>query len=84
MPEPLELPEATLQQANKTGINYDNTDDILAENSLPKTDMDYAFQIKQSVNSMNWKGYNNNGKKDGYFSIYTSPASLNRVFYKKK
>ncbi|KAI8064057.1 hypothetical protein BDF21DRAFT_402599 [Thamnidium elegans] len=80
----LELPEATLQQINETEIKHNNTDDILSETGIPKNDMDYALQFKQSVEVMNWKDCYENEKKDGYFSIYASPASLKRSFYKKK
>jgi hypothetical protein len=33
---------------------------------------------------MNWKECHENGKKDGYFSTYATPASLKRAFYKKR
>ncbi|KAI8977650.1 hypothetical protein BDF20DRAFT_958989 [Mycotypha africana] len=84
MPAPLELPEATIQQIDETEINHNNTDDILPETGIPKSDMDYALQFKQTVEIMNWKECYENGKKDGYFSTYTTPASLKRAFYKKK
>ncbi|KAI8968187.1 hypothetical protein BDF20DRAFT_894881 [Mycotypha africana] len=84
MPAPLELPEATIQQVDETEINHNNTDGILPETGIPKSDMDYALQFNQSVEIMNWKECYENGKKDGYFSTYTAPASLKRAFYKKK
>lgn len=68
MPAPLELPEAILQQINAT------------ENNIPKNDMDYAFQYKNSVEVMDWKEC----KRDGYFKNYSTPASLKRAFYKKR
>ncbi|KAI9364644.1 hypothetical protein BD770DRAFT_406665 [Pilaira anomala] len=76
MPTPLELPEATLQQIGETGISHNNTDDILPETSIPKNDIDYALQSKQSVEIMNWKECHENGKKDGYFSTYATPATI--------
>lgn len=84
MPAPLELPEGTLHQINGTEITHNNTDDILPDTCIPKSDMDYALQFKQSVEIMIWKECYENGKKDGYFSIYATRASLKRAFYKKK
>lgn len=54
MPEPLELSEESLQQTNPTEINHGNTD-ILPGTSVPKSNMEYALQFKQSVEIMHWK-----------------------------
>lgn len=84
MPAPLELPEGTLHQINGTEITHNNTDDILPDTCIPKSDMDYALQFKQSVEIMIWKEFYENGKKDGYFSIYATPASLKKKSLMKK
>lgn len=83
-PAPLELPEGTLQQINVTENNHESTNDLFPGNSIPKNDMDYALQFKNSVEIMEWKEYFENGKIDGYFKNYTTPASLKRAFYKKR
>jgi len=55
MPAPLELPEARLRQINKAEINHSNTDSILLKTNIPKNDINYALQFKQSLESMNSK-----------------------------
>lgn len=59
------------------------TDDILPELDIPKNDMDYSLQFKKSSKSMNWKECYEAGKRGGYFSVYTSSASLKRAYFEK-
>lgn len=82
MPAPLELPEAAIQQINTTEINHSSTD-LLPGINVPKNDMDYALQFKNSTVPMNWQECYDSGKKDRYFSAYASATSLKRAFYKK-
>ncbi|KAG1167589.1 hypothetical protein G6F46_011503 [Rhizopus delemar] len=51
MSVPPELPEAIFQLINETETN-NSTDDILPEADVPKTDMDYALQFRQSLERM--------------------------------
>lgn len=74
------MPQAILQQINVSENNYESTDGLFSENNIPKNDMDYAFQYKNSVEVMDWKEC----KRDGYFKNYSTPASLKRAFYKKR
>lgn len=89
MPAPLDLPEAGLNlirefEANSNNNNNNNNDDILPELDIPKSDMDYVLQFKRSSKPMNWKECYEVGKRNGYFSVYTSSASLKRAYFKKK
>ncbi|KAI7865307.1 uncharacterized protein EV154DRAFT_546544 [Mucor mucedo] len=83
MPAPLDLPEAGLNLIHEFEAN-NNNDAILPELDIPKSDMDYVIQFKRSSKPMNWKECYEVGKRDGFFTVYTSPASLKRAHYKKK
>lgn len=54
LPAHLDLPEETLELVYEFETNND-TDDILPELDIPKSDMDYALQFKKTSKPMNWK-----------------------------
>ncbi|KAG2199516.1 hypothetical protein INT47_009970 [Mucor saturninus] len=81
MPAPLDLPEAGLNLIREVEANNNNNNDILSEPDIPKSDMDYVLQFKKSSKPMNWKECYEVGKRDGYFNVYTSSASLKRAYF---
>ncbi|KAG2199499.1 hypothetical protein INT47_009953 [Mucor saturninus] len=82
MPAPLDLPEAGLNLICEFEANgNNNNDNILSELDIPKSDMDYVLQFKRSSKPMNWKECYEVGKRDKYFNVYTSSASLKRAHF---
>jgi hypothetical protein len=70
MPYHLKFPEPALQLINEsTSFNNSSIDDILrAEFDIPKSDMEYVCQYKQSVNTMEWKKCYETGKNEGFLT----------------
>ncbi|KAI8389468.1 hypothetical protein BD560DRAFT_481002 [Blakeslea trispora] len=66
---------------NESGSNIDI---LSAEADLPKTDMEYIEQFKESEERMNWKKCFEEGKTEGFFSLYSNFSSLKTAYYKKK
>ncbi|CEG81463.1 hypothetical protein RMATCC62417_15667 [Rhizopus microsporus] len=82
MPPPPELSQAAIQllkQATSPVI-----DALRPEVAPPTADMKYVQQHKQSMKEMDWKMCFEAGKQEGFFSSYSSSASLKTAFYKKK
>jgi hypothetical protein len=57
---------------------------LRSEVSVPTADMEYVQQYRQSMKEMDWKMCFEAGKLEGFFSSYSSSASLKTAFYKKK
>ncbi|KAI9476053.1 MAG: hypothetical protein EXX96DRAFT_609915 [Benjaminiella poitrasii] len=80
MPLPPELSELAKSLINESSSSIDI---LRAEADLPKTDMEYVQQFKESEEKMDWKKCFEGGKKEGFFSSYSSFASLKTAYYKK-
>lgn len=76
MPSPPELSELAKSLVNQSSSNIDI---LCAEADLPKTDMEYVQQFKESEEKMLWRR-----KKRGFFFIsYSNYSSLKTAYYKK-
>lgn len=80
MPPPPELSELAKSLVNQSSSNIDI---LRAEADLPKTDMEYVQQFKESEEKMDWKKCFEGGKKEGFFSSYSNYSSLKTAYYKK-
>ncbi|KAG0751437.1 hypothetical protein G6F57_011068 [Rhizopus arrhizus] len=79
MPPPSELPKSAKDSISQTNSA---TDVLRDEISLPKTDMDYIKQFRQTKQNTSWKTCFEAGKEEGFFSSYANSQSLKTAYFK--
>ncbi|KAG2209295.1 hypothetical protein INT45_013101 [Circinella minor] len=78
MPLPPKLLELAKSLVNQSSSNIDI---LRREADLPKTDMEYVQQFKESEELMDWEKCFEQGNKDGFFNSYSNHSSLKTAYY---